>query len=80
MNLRQFLSHEERDRLRFWWPYIPRWRRKFMRLYAQAVLNVMRFGHACWDMLFVEYPAHWIEGVTDERTRPDPDPVTARHE
>ena len=79
MNLKQFLSHGELEKLRYWWPYIPRWRRRLMRLYAQTTLTVIRVGHAWWDMLFSEYPAHWIEGGTDDRI-PDPDPVTARHD
>ena len=79
MNLKQFLSLEELDKLRYWWPYIPRWRRRFMRLYAQIVLTVMRFGHACLNIVLVEYPAHWIEGGTDDRI-PDPDPVPAHRD
>ena len=72
MNLKQHLSREELEKLRFWWPYIPRWRRRLARIYAQFVLTIMRIGHRCWNMLFTEYPAHWLEGGYDDRPNPDP--------
>lgn len=79
MTLSQFLKREELEKLRYWWPYIPRWKRRLARLYAQTVLTAILAGHKLFALMFPIYPAHWINGgYSHDRTDSDPSPTHAK--